>query len=122
MSGSERRDRPTLRMRRHVLETTPKAVTMSDADPFNQNPRPATNENVVASAVSAEDQPFPPPQASYVHASAHARPAAKAPNVGSAKRSGIPRRFNPAVKERRNFTAIEEDKVVCPAASIVSMR
>src|SRR5438034_8039091 len=77
---------PEHRWRRLVWVTTPKAVTMSDAVPFNQKPRPATNENVVASAGSAEDQPFPPPQASYVHASAHARPAAKAPNVGSAKR------------------------------------
>src|SRR5207244_6740009 len=84
--GRAIRFQPAHRWRRLVRVTTPKAVTMSEVVPFSQKPRPATKENVVASAGSAEDHPFPPSQESYVHASSHARPAANAANVGSLKK------------------------------------
>src|SRR6267378_6043319 len=113
--GRAIRFQPLHRWRRLVWVTTPRAVTTSEAVPFIQNPRPATNEKVVGSVGRAEDHPNPPVQASYAHASAHARPAAKSPNLESVKTRGIPSKFSPVPKERRNFTAIEDEKVVCPA-------
>src|SRR2546427_5290498 len=79
--GSAIRFQPEHRWRRLVWVTTPKAVTMSEVVPFSQKPRPATNENVVASAGSAEDHPFLPSQEPEVHESAPALPAARPPTV-----------------------------------------
>src|SRR6267378_6446380 len=77
--GTAIKFQPAQRWRRLVCVTTPRAVTKSELVPFSQKPRPATNENVVASVGSAEDHPIPA-QESEVHASAQARPAAKSPN------------------------------------------
>src|SRR5437016_12440408 len=95
--GRAIRFQPAHRWRRLVRVTTPKAVTMSEVVPFNKKPRPAANENVVASAGSAEDHPLPPSQESEVLAPAHARLAAKVPHVGSVKRRRNPRRFKPSL-------------------------
>src|SRR2546427_714510 len=54
--------------------------------------------NVEGSDGRAEDHPNPAAHASKVHASAHIRPAARLPNVGSVRSTGIPSKFSPAAK------------------------
>src|SRR5436309_3318846 len=89
----------------------------SAADPLSQKPRPFGSANVEGSDGIADDHPNPPEHASCVHASAHARPATRSPNVGSVRSTGIPSRLRPAANARCTLTRREVELAAFLAAA-----
>src|SRR5712691_7806544 len=120
--GSAIRFHPAQRWIWEAPGDRPKSVIESAAVPFSQKPWPLGIANVDGSDGRADDHPKPPAHASYVHASIHARPAARSPNVGSVRSMGIPSKLSPTANARCIFTAREVELAALFAASIVSIR
>src|SRR5438445_6810045 len=116
------RFQPAHRLSWETPGNKPMTVMESAADALSQKPRPFGIPKVAASDGIADDHPNPPEHASYVHASAHARPAARSRNVGSVRSIGIPSRLSPAAKARCTLTRREVELAALVAASTVSIR